>query len=72
MSKRQKSHYILLKKEWEKRHKDARKKFEEKHRDTLNKIATGAASLILLSSNLNPATALAAATAPTPPPLSRI
>ena len=69
MSKRQKSHYYLLKKEWEKRQRLARKKFEEKHRETLNKITTGAASLILLSSNLNPATALAAATAQTPPPV---
>lgn len=69
MSKSQKSHYHLLKKEWEKRQKLARKKFEEKHRDVLNKITTGAAGLILLSSNLNPATALAAATAQTPPPI---
>jgi len=69
VSKRQKSHYDLLKKEWEKRHRDARKKFEEKHSDVLSKITTGAAGLILLSSSLNPVTALAAAATQTPPPV---
>ncbi|MBI2031879.1 MAG: hypothetical protein HYT08_04675 [Candidatus Levybacteria bacterium] len=63
------SHYKLLKKEWGKRHKSIRSKFEEKHREALNKLSAGAASLILLSSSLNPATALAAATTQTPPPL---
>lgn len=73
----QNSHYQALRKKWSEKHEQARKKFAEKHKETLaflinripakDKIATGAASLILLSTNFNPATALAAMTTQTPP-----
>ncbi len=78
LSKVQKnSHYQTLKEKWSQKHEAARKRFEEKHKETLaflidripakDKIASGAASLIMLSTNLNPATAFAQAATKTPP-----
>src|ERR1700730_14992458 len=78
-SKAQNSHYQTLREKWSEKHKAARKKFEEKHKETLaflidkipakEKIATGAASLSLLTTNLNPTTAVAAMVNQAPPPV---
>lgn len=75
----QNSHFQTLRDKWTEKHEKAKKRFEEKHKETLaflidripakDKIATGAASLIMLSTNLNPTTALAHAAAKTPPPV---
>lgn len=75
------SRFKVLKEKWTEKHEKAKKRFEEKHKETLaflidripakDKIATGAASLILLSSNMHPAAAMAAAAAQTPPPEAR-
>lgn len=72
----QNSHYHSLRRKWSEKHEAARKKFAEKHKETVaflidkipakDKIATSAASLILLTSSLAPTAALAQITK-TPP-----
>ncbi len=79
-SSQQNSHYQILAKKWSEKHEAARKKFNEKHKETVaflidkipakDKIATGAASLILLTSSLAPTAALAQITK-TPPAISQ-
>lgn len=71
------AHYELLKNKWLKRHDTASKLLAEKHKEAFDyilkilpakdKLAAGAASLILLSTNLTPVTAVAAMTGSTQP-----
>lgn len=75
-SSQQNSHYQTLVKKWSYKHDTARRKFNEKHKETVaflidkipakDKLATSAASLILLTSSLGPTAALAQMTK-TPP-----
>lgn len=77
----QNSHYQSLVKKWSEKHDTARRKFNEKHKETVaflidripakDKIATSAASLILLTSSLGPTAALAQITK-TPPAIHEI
>ena len=77
----QNSHFEKLRDKWTEKHISARKKFEEKHKETVaflidripakDKLATAAASLILLSTNVNPTTAMAAMASQTPAPVAQ-
>lgn len=79
-SSQQSSHYHSLRKKWSEKHEIARRKFEERHKEAVaflidkipakDKIATGAASLVLLTSSLAPTAALAQITK-TPPAISQ-
>ncbi len=75
-SKSSSSHFLHLKNEWMRRHEKATEILQEKHKDAFDYIlqilpakehlATGLASLILLSSSLAPTTALAEMIKPEP------